>query len=411
MKISQFKMSTNKQGASFDVQSFLTKLPGTPWSKYPGEKHLPGYQYCGPGTRLDIRLDENDRPLSGEEPINRVDQTCYRHDLDYRNAEEDLSEKHEADRIMLQQLNLITNPALRERLDRLLIKGIINSKLKLGVGVGLANRVQLANELHKPYRKLGKLLKVKVFNKDDTWSADLVDMPKENLGRLGKYRYILTVIDLYTRYAWSIPLKQKTATETKAAFESIFKTSNRIPKKLWTDEGKEFYNKQMKTFLKQHNIILYSASNEGKAVVVERLNRTLKGMLWKQFTIQGNQKWLKILPNIVDAYNNKIHRMIKTTPKEASENPDKIKDIMTKNNFENEDTLIKKEPKFKIDDKVRIYKYQYKFTKGFVSKWTNEIFTILEVIPTTPTTYRIQDEYGEVIEGSFYENKLQCTVS
>src|SRR5829696_2580044 len=143
-------MSTNKQGASFDVQSFLTKIPGTPWSKYPGEKHLPGYQYCGPGTRLDIRSDENDRPLSGEEPINRVDQTCYRHDLDYRNAAEDLSKKHEADRIMLQQLNSITNPALRERLDRLLIKGIINSKLKLGVG--LEDRVQLANELHKPYR-------------------------------------------------------------------------------------------------------------------------------------------------------------------------------------------------------------------------------------------------------------------
>ena len=91
-------MSTNKQGASFDVQSFLIKLPGTPWSKYPGEKHLPSYQYCGPGTRLDIRLDGNDRPLTGEEPINRVDQTCYRHDLDYRNAEEDLSKKHEADR-------------------------------------------------------------------------------------------------------------------------------------------------------------------------------------------------------------------------------------------------------------------------------------------------------------------------
>src|SRR5829696_5595827 len=135
-------MSLPKQGASFDVQSFLTKIPGAPWSKYPGEKHLPGYSYCGPGTRLDIRLDPNDKPLPGEEPINRVDQTCYRHDLDYRDAGEDLtgsssalSKKHESDRIMLNQLNAITNPTLRERLDRLLIKGIINSKLKLGVGL------------------------------------------------------------------------------------------------------------------------------------------------------------------------------------------------------------------------------------------------------------------------------------
>ena len=84
-------------------------------------------------TRLDIRLDENDQPKPGEEPINRVDQTCYRHDLDYRDAGEDLSRKHEADRIMLKMLNEIANPSLRERLDGLIIKGIINSKLKLGV--------------------------------------------------------------------------------------------------------------------------------------------------------------------------------------------------------------------------------------------------------------------------------------
>ena len=159
--------------------------------------------------------------------------------------------------------------------------------------------------------------------------------------------------------------------------------------------------------MEPHTLQLYSTENEGKAVVIERLNRTLKQMMWKQFTVQGNQNWLKVLPNVVEAYNNKVHRMIKTTPKEASENPGKIKEIIEKSNFENEDTLKKKEPKFKINDRVRIYKYQYKFTKGFVSKWTNEIFTVVEVAPTTPTTYRIQDEYGEVIDGTFYENELQ----
>src|SRR5829696_6589906 len=148
-------MSLPKQGASFDVQSFLTKIPGAPWSKYPGEKHLPGYSYCGPGTRLDIRLDPNDKPLPGEEPINRVDQTCYRHDLDYRDAGEDLPKKHEADRLMMTHLNSIKNPALRERLDRLLIKGIINSKLKLGVGLLdlEKDREKYADEIHKQFVK------------------------------------------------------------------------------------------------------------------------------------------------------------------------------------------------------------------------------------------------------------------
>ena len=138
--------------------------------------------------------------------------------------------------------------------------------------------------MHKFYRKPPTYLKVKVFAKDDIWSADLVEMPHESLGRSGKYKYILTVIDLFTRYAWAIPLKNKTASTVKDAFEYIFNTSKRMPKKLWTDRGMEFYAKIMKSFLSQQNIELYSTNNEGKAVMVERLNRTLKGLMWKKFT-------------------------------------------------------------------------------------------------------------------------------
>ena len=129
-------------------------------------------------------------------------------------------------------------------------------------------------------------------------------MSPENLGRGEKFKYILTVIDLYTRYAWAVPLPKKTGNFTKADL-SIFL-------KLWTDAGKEFYNAVMSSFLKQHNIHIYSTNNEGKAVVVERLNRTLKQMMWKQFTVQGNQKWFKMLPEILANYNNKIHSSIKT---------------------------------------------------------------------------------------------------
>jgi hypothetical protein len=241
-------MQTKARGS--DIQSFLSNLPGLPWAKYPGEKHIPQYQYCGPSTRLDIRLDNNDKPKSGEEPINRVDETCYQHDLAYREADNDLTKKHEADRIMLEQLNSITNPTIKERLSRLLIKGAIGTKLKLGVGIDIDNdkKEALANELHHEYRKPPIYLKVKVFSKDEIWSADLVEMPKENLGRSGTYKYMLTVIDLYTKYGWAIPLKTKTAQETKVAFETIFKQSNRKPTKLWTDAGKEFFNNTLKEF-------------------------------------------------------------------------------------------------------------------------------------------------------------------
>jgi uncharacterized membrane protein YfhO len=250
-----------------------------------------------------------------------------------------------------------------------------------------------------------------VFNKDDIWGADLVDMPKENLGRSGKYKFILTVIDLYTRYAWGIALRDKTGQTVKDAFEKIFKSSNRKPKKLWCDLGKEFYNKTMKSFLNEHNIELYSTYNEGKSVYAERLNRTLKQIMWKKFTTQGNQKWVKILNSVLEYYNNKIHSSIKMSPNEASKYPEKIKEIINDNNYENEINMTKRQnkPKFKVGDRVRIYKWKNHFEKSYTAKWTLEVFKISEVVPSSPTTYRIKDLSGEEIEGRFYSNQLQKT--
>ena len=103
-----------------------------------------------------------------------MDETAYHHDLAYRNCGDNLECKHNADRIMLNELNNIQNPTIRERLDRLIVKPLIGTKLFLGIGINEAE--QLANELHKPYRKPPILLKVKVFNPDDIWSADQKDM-------------------------------------------------------------------------------------------------------------------------------------------------------------------------------------------------------------------------------------------
>jgi transposase InsO family protein len=403
----------NSMGGAFDAQSFLSKLPGLPWSKYSGEKHIPpDYNYCGPGTRLDIRLDSNNNPKPGEEPINRVDETCYQHDLAYEN--DDLSKKHEADRTMLEQLNRIENPSFKERMARILINGVIGTKLKLGVGVGVAEnskeqqQQQLSKELFKEYRRPPTYLKVKVFEKDEIWSADLVQMPKDVMGRNGTYRYILTVIDLYTRYGWAIPLQTKTGLETRGAFEMIFKESGRRPQKLWTDQGKEFYNKTLALLLKENGVELYSTHNEGKAVVVERFNRTLKQYMWKQFMIQGTQKWVKLLPTVLDYYNNKIHSSIGMTPREASKNPDSLKYTIATNNYKNEDNMSKRQlkPKFNVGDRVRIYRYKGHFEKGFTHKYTNEIFKVCKVLKTAPVTYEIVDLSGEPIVGKFYSSEL-----
>ena len=111
-----------------DIQNLLSKLPGTPWAKYSGEQHFPGYNYLGTGRRLDIRLDENDKPKPGEEPINAIDAAAYRHDLVYRDSE-DKSIRHIADKKMIEELKSINNLSLKQKLLRILIIKILQVKL------------------------------------------------------------------------------------------------------------------------------------------------------------------------------------------------------------------------------------------------------------------------------------------
>ncbi len=167
----------------------------------------------------------------------------------------------------------------------------------------------------------------------------------------------------------------------------------------------------MNNFLEKHNVEIYSVESEFKADVVERFNRTLKEKMWKQFTIQGNQKWFDILPKLLHDYNNNFHRTIKTTPTNASEHPEKIFDFVMENNDENDRNLSKKQltPKLKIGDRVRVVKYKYIFTKGFVAKWSDEIFVVSQVLPTAPPTFNLVDLKGEEIIGAWYENELLKT--
>jgi hypothetical protein len=250
-----------KYGSALDVQKFLGKIPlGFPWSKYPNEKHLPSHNFTGPNTNLEKRLDENDNPLPDSKPFNRVDSAAYKHDLFYRDNT-DLNARHNADREMIEELNNIQDPTFREKVERFFVTKALQTKLKLGAGV----TEKEANELHKQLKKPRHLLKVKIFHKDNIWSSDLIEVPNDN-----GYKFILTVIYLYTKYAFAIPLKNKTVLNVKTTLEQIYKLSNRTPKKLWTDSGKEFLNKDVKSL----GMEIYTIQNEGKACVIERFNRT-----------------------------------------------------------------------------------------------------------------------------------------
>ena len=141
----------------------------------------------------------------------------------------------------------------------------------------------IAEELHK--RIIRKFKKRKVYSafKDNIWAADLADMKLINKVNKG-FRLLLCVIDIYRKYAWVVPLKDKKGVSIVNAFQSILKKSNRKPNKMWVDKGSELYNRSMKSWLQKNNIEMYSAHNEGKSVVAERFIRTIKNKIYKRMT-------------------------------------------------------------------------------------------------------------------------------
>src|SRR5271156_6056156 len=370
--------------------------------RYPGEKHVFGANFAGVGTRTDLRLD----PITGEpyewsKPINAIDATALDHDRAYDMFHGNKYGEHIADRMMVKQLDAIPYSLLTpyEKVQKFLVRNAINAKQKLGLGVS----EQDAHEMHHKIVRNFPRRSVIVHNIDDIWSADLVEMPKDKT-----YHYILTVIDVFSKYAWAIPLKNKTAQTIIDAFKLIFKESTRHCIKLWTDLGSEFTNKACKTFCSENEIEPYQTFDEGKAVVIERFNRTLKEKMWLQFTINGNQNWVQILPKLLNDYNNSFHRTIKATPTFASrkENESKIRINFQKTIQDKQDKTYYSPPKFHVGDLVRIYKYKKHFEKGYETNFTKEIFRVIEVLHTIPITYKIETLDGEVIIGSMYEPEL-----
>ena len=122
-------------------------------------------------------------------------------------------------------------------------------------------------------------------------------------------------------------MKNKTGLTTLEAFKKITKESGRICKHLWVDRGLEFYNKDVKSWLKENNIIMYSTYSEHKSVVMERFNRTLKEIMWKRFTAENIRNWIDMLDKLIRGYNNKIHSTIGMTPVKASKKENEMKVI------------------------------------------------------------------------------------
>ena len=132
------------------------------------------------------------------------------------------------------------------------------------------------------------------------------------------YKYVLLVLDFFSKYGWIVPLKTKTVLEVSKALQIIFKENKENkPKMLLVDKGKEYCNKNVLDLLAKNDVKIYCTENEEKSSVCERWNRTIKTKMYKQFTIRNNTVYIDILSKILSSYNNSKHRSIGMTPSQA----------------------------------------------------------------------------------------------
>ena len=187
---------------------------------------------------------------------------------------------------------------------------------------GLVNNkenIQLAEELHKPIIKTFKKRKVHSSFRDNIWGVDLADI--QLISKFNKgFRFLLCVIDIFSKYAWVVSLKDKNGISIVNAFQKILKESIRKPNKIWVDKGSEFYNNSFKKWLQDNDIEMYSTNNEGKSVIAETFIKTLKNKIYRYMTSISKNVYIDKLDDIVKEYNNAYHRAIKMKPVDIKDN-------------------------------------------------------------------------------------------
>lgn len=263
---------------------------------------------------------------------------------------------------------------------------------------------QNAYTLHKSTTEKFVRRKVLVRGVFHQYQADLLDfqpLSRDNSGT----RFILTILDCFSRYAQAIPIKSKHGKNVKRALQKVFKKM-RIPRKIQTDQGREFYNQHVSNYLKQNNVIHFSTLSDLKAQMVERFNRTLRSKIHKYMVARNTLKYVNVLPQIVRTYNSKPHSAFNHlfAPNQVKKSNEKeIREILYGDYLAQK----KKKHKFEINDFVRLAIKRDKFKK-MTKTFGDDIYLISNKIDSDPPTYNVSRvDDNQLMNGMFYEAQLQ----
>lgn len=264
------------------------------------------------------------------------------------------------------------------------------------------SKADVIKELHRNARRHFERRRTIQHGIKDTFQIDLADL--QSISQYNnKFKYILVVIDIFSKYAWAIPIKSKATGNIVEALQRLFALGH-IPKNIHSDMGGEFYSAAFKNLMALHHVNHYSTYSTKKAAICERFIRTLKTLLWKKMQLLGSYKWIAILHDVLKQYNNTKHSTIKMKPKDVKR---KHEQHLLNTVYKMEKIVKVKSAEFSMSQYVRISRHKHSFEKGYTANWSPEIFKICKILHTQPTTYLLQDYEGHEVKGCFYGHELQ----
>ena len=264
---------------------------------------------------------------------------------------------------------------------------------------------QKSYTLHRRLRSKFRKRKVVTRGVRYQYQADLVDYSKLKRDNSG-YAFVLTVIDCFSRFALALPLKRKSGDQVAAALTKAFDSMGN-PRKLHMDQGKEFYNRDVKELLRERGVHHFSTYQDVKAQIVECFNCTLREAILQYMTDRQTLRYVDVLPDFLHGYNHRPHSAIYPhSPVEVNERNQRAIHELQYGDY------LRSKPnkhRYQIGDRVRIASYRKVFRKSYKdTNFTTEIFEIIDTLHTNPPTYKLKDlKDGDLIQGTFYEEELQ----